>query len=54
MLGLGLITDPSALHIGAGIALVAFGIFRFVKPRAHSALDDDARQPARADAGGRS
>jgi hypothetical protein len=28
-------TDPSALRIGAAAALVAFGIFRFVKPRAH-------------------
>ena len=35
VLGLGVIADPSALHVGAGIALVAFGIFRFVKPRAH-------------------
>jgi hypothetical protein len=35
VLGLGLITDPSALHLGAGIALIAFGLFRFVKPHAH-------------------
>jgi hypothetical protein len=35
VLGLGLITDPSALHLGAGIALIAFGLFRFIKPRAH-------------------
>jgi hypothetical protein len=35
VLGLGLITDQSALHLGAGIALIAFGLFRFVKPRAH-------------------
>ena len=28
-------TDPMALRIGAAIALIAFGIFRFVKPRAH-------------------
>src|ERR1044071_9944763 len=35
VLGLGLITDTSALHMGAGVALVLFGIFRFVKPRAH-------------------
>jgi hypothetical protein len=35
VLGLGLLTDTSVLHLGAGIALVAFGIFRFVKPRAH-------------------
>lgn len=33
--GLGLLADPSALHLGAGIALIAFGLFRFVKPRAH-------------------
>ena len=30
-----MITDPSALHLGAGVALIAFGLFRFVKPRAH-------------------
>jgi hypothetical protein len=35
VLGLGVITDPSVLHLGAGIALVAFGLFRFIKPRAH-------------------
>jgi hypothetical protein len=35
VLGLGVIADPSALHMGAGIALVAFGVFRFIKPRAH-------------------
>jgi hypothetical protein len=35
VLGLGVITDPSTLHLGAGIALVAFGLFRFIKPRAH-------------------
>jgi len=35
VLGLGLIADPSALHLGAGVALIAFGLFRFVKPRAH-------------------
>jgi hypothetical protein len=35
VLGLGVVTDPSVLHLGAGIALVAFGLFRFVKPRAH-------------------
>jgi hypothetical protein len=27
--------DPSAVHIGAAAVLFAFGIFRFVKPRAH-------------------
>ena len=35
VLGLGLLTDTTVLHMGAGIALVLFGIFRFVKPRAH-------------------
>ena len=35
VLGLGLLADGSALHVGAGVALIAFGIFRFVKPRAH-------------------
>jgi hypothetical protein len=35
VLGLGLLADTSALHMGAGIALVLFGVFRFVKPRAH-------------------
>lgn len=35
VLGLGLLADTSALHLGAGLALVAFGVFRFVKPRAH-------------------
>jgi hypothetical protein len=35
VLGLGVITDPSALHVGAGVALIAFGLFRFVRPRAH-------------------
>ena len=28
-------TDPIALRVGAATVLVAFGIFRFVKPRAH-------------------
>ena len=35
VLGLGLLTDTTVLHMGAGIALVLFGVFRFVKPRAH-------------------
>jgi hypothetical protein len=35
VLGLGLVADTSALHMGAAVALIAFGIFRFVKPRAH-------------------
>jgi hypothetical protein len=33
--GLGLLADSSALRLAAGIALVVFGVFRFVKPRAH-------------------
>jgi hypothetical protein len=35
VLGMGLLADSSALHLGAGLALIGFGIFRFVKPRAH-------------------
>jgi hypothetical protein len=35
VLGLGLLADTAALHMSAGIALFLFGIFRFVKPRAH-------------------
>jgi hypothetical protein len=35
VLGLGLLADSTALHVGAGVSLIAFGIFRFVKPRAH-------------------
>jgi hypothetical protein len=35
VLGLGVLADTSALKAGAGVALVAFGVFRFVKPRAH-------------------
>jgi hypothetical protein len=35
VLGLGVVTDTSSLHLAAGVALIAFGIFRFVKPRAH-------------------
>jgi hypothetical protein len=35
VLGLGLLADSSALHLGAGLALIAFGVFRFLKPRAH-------------------
>ena len=29
------IIDPQALHIAAAVVLFSFGIFRFVKPRAH-------------------
>jgi hypothetical protein len=35
VLGLGVMVDTSGLHLGAGLALIAFGVFRFVKPRAH-------------------
>ena len=35
VLGLGLLADSTALHVGAGLSLIAFGIFRFLKPRAH-------------------
>src|SRR4051794_40028162 len=35
VLGLGFLTDPSALHLAAGVALIGSGLFRFVKPRAH-------------------
>jgi hypothetical protein len=35
LLGLSTTTDPQELRIGAAAALIAFGIFRFVKPRAH-------------------
>ena len=32
---LGVLTDSEPLHVGAGIVLIGFGIFRFIKPRAH-------------------
>jgi hypothetical protein len=32
---LGLLADTHALHLGAGFALIGFGIFRFLRPRAH-------------------
>jgi len=35
VIGLGVVTDTTALHLGAAVALIAFGIFRFAKPRAH-------------------
>lgn len=35
LLALSELVDSSALHLGAAIALFAFGIFRFAKPRAH-------------------
>ena len=30
-----MLTDTSVLHLGAAVALIAFGIFRFAKPHAH-------------------
>ena len=48
VVGLGLLADTHALHVGAGIALIAFGIFRFVRPRAHFRWTKLQRQPARA------
>ena len=35
VVGLGLFADPQPLAIGAAAALVGFGVFRFLKPRAH-------------------
>ena len=35
VVALGLLGDTQALHLGAGIALIAFGVFRFVRPHAH-------------------
>jgi hypothetical protein len=35
VLGLGVIADPGALHIGAAATLIGFGIFRFARPRWH-------------------
>jgi hypothetical protein len=35
VIGLGAIADPRALAVGAAAVLVAFGIFRFARPRAH-------------------
>lgn len=34
-LGAAAVIEPRALHVGAAGVLLAFGIFRFVKPRAH-------------------
>ena len=54
VLGLGLIADTSALHLGAGVALIAFGLFRFVKPRAHFRWTTMRVNRPRARPGGRS
>jgi hypothetical protein len=35
VLGLGVVADSTVLHVGAGVALIGFGLFRFVKPHAH-------------------
>jgi hypothetical protein len=35
VLGLAAVVDPVALHIGAAAVLLGFGIFRFLRPRAH-------------------
>jgi hypothetical protein len=35
VLGLGVLADPGALHVGAAAVLIAFGVFRFVRPRWH-------------------
>jgi hypothetical protein len=33
--GLQLVADPTVLHIGGAVALIGFGAFKFLKPRAH-------------------
>jgi hypothetical protein len=35
VLGLGLLGHSTALHLGAGVGLIVFGVFRFLKPHAH-------------------
>ena len=35
VVGLGALADPRPLHLAAAPALIGFGIFRFLKPRAH-------------------
>jgi hypothetical protein len=35
VLGAAAVVQPRALHVGAAAVLLAFGIFRFVRPRAH-------------------
>jgi hypothetical protein len=35
VLGAAAVIEPRALHVGAAAVLLAFGIFRFLKPRAH-------------------
>jgi hypothetical protein len=35
VLGAAAVVEPRALHVGAAAVLIAFGIFRFARPRAH-------------------
>jgi hypothetical protein len=35
VVGLGVIVDPGVLHIAAAAVLIAFGVFRFLRPRWH-------------------
>jgi hypothetical protein len=35
VVGLGLFADAQVLHVGAGVVLIAFGVFRFARPHAH-------------------
>jgi len=35
VVGLGLVADTHHLHLAAGVGLIAFGIFRFLRPHAH-------------------
>jgi hypothetical protein len=35
VLGLGVVADPAVLHIGAAAVLIAFGLWRFARPRLH-------------------
>jgi hypothetical protein len=35
VLGAAAVVEPRALHVGAAAALIAFGLFRFARPRAH-------------------
>ncbi len=35
VVGLGAVADERPLHLAAAVALIAFGVFRFLKPRVH-------------------
>src|SRR6201995_2531746 len=35
VLGLGVVADSTVLHVCAGLGLIGFGVFRFIKPHAH-------------------